>query len=92
MVAGAAQYDSVSSSLLNDDNDTANRTGGLANHDTEGVKIDDGATTYSVDFLWSDKARGVNHTDSMQSTYLDWTNGYLIDVLPTSTVSLVYPS
>jgi hypothetical protein len=34
LVAGSAQYDSISSSLLNDDNDTAVRTGGLADETT----------------------------------------------------------
>lgn len=88
-VSSAAIYDSVSSSLLNDDNDTAVRTGGLADHDTQGVQLEG---SVAVDFLWSDKARGANHTDSYQTTYDDWTNGYLIDVLPTETVSLIYPS
>ena len=87
-VAGSAQYDSVSSSLFNDIADTAVRTGGLADHATQGVQLED---SIPVDFLWSDKARGANHTDSYQTTYDDWTNGYLIKVLPTDTVSLVYP-
>ena len=91
-VTGSAQYDSISTSLLNDNNDTAVRTGGLADDGNECVKIDSGATNYSVDFLWSDKATGVNHLATMQDSVKDWTNGYLIEVLPTSTVSLVYPS
>jgi len=91
-VAGAEQYDSVSTSLLNDNNDTAIRTGGLADSALQGVLIDEGAANVSVDFLWSDKARGVNHAATMQDTYKDWTNGYLIEVLPTSTSSLIYPS
>jgi len=92
VVAGAEQYDSISTSLLNDDNDTAIRTGGLADSALECVLIDEGAANASVDFLWSDKARGVNHAATMQDTYKDWTNGYLIEVLPTSTSSLIYPS
>ena len=89
VVTGATTADSISASLLNDDNDTAVATDGLANSDLEGVVFDDAG---SVDFLWSDKARGVNHTDSYQDVYEDWTNGYLLDILPTATVSLVWPS
>jgi len=90
LVSNTAQYDSISSSLLNDDNDIAVRTGGLADETTGDLVDIEGAI--EVDFLWSDRARGVNHSDSMQTTYDDWTNGYLIEVLPTETVSLVYPS
>ena len=79
VISGVEEYDSLEVSLLNDNNDTANRTGGLVNHATELVNIEG---PYSVDFLWSDKARGVNHTDSMQSTYDDWSNGYLLNTFP----------
>jgi len=92
LVAGSAQYDSISSNLLNDDNDVAQGiiTGGLVNEATGDLVDLEGAV--EVDFLWTDRARGVNHTDTMQTTYDDWTNGYLIETLPLETVSLVYPS
>jgi hypothetical protein len=80
---------SISTSLRNS-NDTSSLTGGLSDHATQLVQIDDGSTQSQVDFLWSDRARGISHKDSYQSTYLDWTNGYLIDVLPTDSVSLSY--
>lgn len=89
VVSGATVNDSISASLLNDDNDTAVQTDGLVNNDLQGVQLDDAG---AVDFLWSDKARGVNHTDTMQDTYEDWTNGYLIDIMPTATKSLTWPS
>lgn len=71
-------------------NDTALLTGGLSYHATQLVQINNG-TAYAVDFLWSDKAEGVNHTDSYQTTYVDWTNGYLLNV-PTDTRSYAWPS
>jgi len=78
-ISGVEENDSFEVSLLNDDNDTANRTGGLVDNDLELVKIEG---PYSVDFLWSDKARGVSHTDSMQTVYDDWSNGYLLNTFP----------
>ncbi|MDA2936586.1 hypothetical protein MYX06_05205, partial [Patescibacteria group bacterium AH-259-L05] len=91
VVTGASTADSISASLLNDDNDTVVATGGLIDHATEGVRLDL-STDRAVDFLWSDKARGVDHTDSYQNTFLDWTNGYLLDTLPTPTKALTWPS
>ncbi|MBU4369782.1 hypothetical protein KKG58_03430, partial [Patescibacteria group bacterium] len=82
-VQGVEVNDSLGISL-DADGDTTNLTGGLISHDTEGVKLYDGATQSSVEFLWSDKARGVNHAATMQSTYLDWSNGYLLTIFPVS--------
>jgi len=82
-VQGVQENDSLGLSL-DADGDTSNLTGGLISHDTEGVKLYDGATQSSVEFLWSDKARGVNHAATMQSTYLDWSNGYLLNTFPVS--------
>ncbi len=80
---------SISTSLRNS-NDTSSLTGGLSDHATQLVQIDDGSTQSQVDFLWSDRARGISHTDSYQVLAKDWTNGYLIDVLPTDSVSVSY--
>lgn len=76
--SGVEENDSYIVNLLNDDNDTAVATGGLVDSDLAGVLID----VTSVDFLWSDKAKGVNHADSYQSVYDDWTNGYLVNTFP----------
>jgi len=89
-VSNAAVYDSVTIGL-NTSNDDDVITGGLADHNTELVRVDDASSTYTVDFLWSDKAKGVNHTDSYQNTYKDWTNGYLINV-PTDTWTWTWAS
>lgn len=80
-VQGVETNDTLGISL-DANGDTSNLTGGLINSDLEGVKLYDGTTQSSVEFLWSDEARGVYHTDSMQSTYLDWSNGYLLNTFP----------
>ena len=82
-VQGVEENDSLGVTL-DSDGDTTNLTGGLANSDLEGVQLDDGTTQSSVEFLWSDKARGVNHAATMQSTYLDWSNGFLLSTFPLS--------
>jgi len=82
-VQGVEENDSLGITL-DSDGDTTNLTGGLANHDTEGARLDDGTTESAAEFLWSDKARGVNHAATMQSTYLDWSNGYLLSTFPLS--------
>jgi len=82
-IQGVEEYDSLSVSL-NNANDTTVLTGGLSNSDLEGAQIDDGTTQTKADLLWSDKASGVDHKSTMQSTYKDWTNGYLINTFPIS--------
>ncbi len=89
VVSNSAQYDSIITRLSSTNDTAANFvTGGLV-QDTTGqelVKLDTGATTKSVSFLWSDKARGVYHAygdGTYGSTYLDWTSGYLVKTLPT---------
>jgi len=95
-ISNAVVNDSISTTLINDNNDlTAYVAGYVTNNDLELVQLHDGSTAASVDFLWSDKARGINHSSTYdQTTKKDWTDGYLIeiDVLPTNTVSLVFPS
>ena len=94
-VAADVVKDTASISVsLYDSNDvdgtTDDLTGYLANHASQLVQIDNGTTEYLVDFLWSDRARGINHEDAYEQTsYLDWTNSYLIN-LPTDTYSLSY--
>lgn len=72
-------------------NDTALLTGGLSYSAAEIRQIDDGSTQTKADFIWSDKAEGINHTDTIQSTYVDFSNGYLLN-LPTETRSYTWPS
>lgn len=93
-ISNAVAHDSISTTLINDDNDiTAYVAGYVTNSVLELVQLHNGTTAASVDFLWSDKARGINHSSTYdQTTKKDWTDGYLIDVLPTDTVSLVFPS
>ncbi len=82
---------SVSLYNTNDtDGSNDNLTGYLADHATELVQLDNGSE-YTVDFLWTDRARGNYHDSGYEgNSYLDWTNGYLIDILPTDTYSLYY--
>jgi len=92
VISNSAQYDSFIT-RLGSTNDTAANfvTGGLVDDNTELVKLDTGATTKSVSFLWSDKARGVYHAygdGTYGSDYLDWTSGYLVKTLPTDYSSL----
>jgi hypothetical protein len=89
-ISNAAIYDSLAVNLKSS-NDSAILTGGLADHATELVKLDDGAITSTVDFLWSDKAKGVYHTDTYQNIYKDWTNGYLLEI-PASSWTWTWPS
>ncbi|MDD2646381.1 MAG: hypothetical protein PHV78_00435 [Patescibacteria group bacterium] len=87
VVSNSTQYDSVLTSMPVS-NDTSPLTGGLSDHDTELAQLDDGSTQSTVDFLWSDKAKGINHAETYQSTYMDWTNGYLVTGLPTDNQTL----
>jgi len=82
-IQGVEENDSLGVTL-DADGDTTNLTGGLYNSDLLGAGLDDGTTETAAEFIWSDKARGVNHTDSMQSTYLDWSNGFNVNTFPIS--------
>jgi len=62
------------------ENDQSVSNGGLINHDTELVKIDEGNVESSANFIWSDKSYGINHTDEYQDVYKDWFSGYLVDI------------
>jgi hypothetical protein len=55
---------------------------GLVFQAARGVDL---VTTGSANFIWSDKAQGVNHTSAVNnsSTYGDWADGYLIQTLST---------
>ena len=88
-VANSAQYDSVSTALVNT-NDTANREAKILVAAGDGLWIAKVTGDTHTDFIWSDKAKGINHANA--GTSADWANGYLIKILPTDTVSLVYPS
>lgn len=93
-VTGAVVNDSISTTLINDNNDLTIFTRGyITDSVLELVQLHDGTSAASVDFLWSDRARGVNHTATYDTTaQKDWTDGFLIDILPTNTVSLTFPS
>lgn len=87
-VSNATQYDSVSSRISSTNDTGAGLTTGLGYHATELVQLDDGSTQTTVDFCWSDKSQGANHTAADQTTYADWTNGYSITTLPGGYFSL----
>jgi len=70
------EHDQIVAMLFN--NDYGNIRGGLINHETDLVKIDEGNVESSANFIWSDKSCGINHTDSMQNVYKDWFSSYLV--------------
>ena len=80
--------DSFSFNLINTADSNGindNLTGSITNLEVEGAKLYDLSviTSYSVDFLWSDKARGLNHSETYDDTaYEDWSNGYLLNTFP----------
>jgi len=89
-ISSVQEDDSIRISLTNN-NDTDLISGGLVDSSSNLVMIDDGSKKYSIDFLWSDKSIFGNHTDAYQNDYKDWTNGYLVEGLPTEYVTLIYP-
>lgn len=93
-VTSAVVSDSISTTLINDNNDTSIFAAGyVTNTNLDLVQLHNGTSPAAVDFLWSDKARGVSHKYAYdQTTTKDWTDGYLIKVLPTNTISLTFPS
>ena len=84
-VAGSVLYDSVTAKLGNTSDTAAVAVAGLADHDAQLVQLGGGT---AVSFLWSDKARGINHLEAYQNTVKDWFNGYLVKVLPSESSTL----
>ncbi|PIP31684.1 hypothetical protein COX24_02215, partial [bacterium (Candidatus Gribaldobacteria) CG23_combo_of_CG06-09_8_20_14_all_37_87_8] len=86
--------DSITISLKSPDTTAAqNTTGGLdtaTNSATTLVEVDDAGTTYACYYVWSDNSQSVLHSSADQTTYKDWTNGYLVNGLPSDSVNLVY--
>ena len=86
-------HDSITTNLLNDDHDTEIITSAyLVDDDASLVKLNDGSAKVA-DFIWSDKYKGVDHDyEYGGDTAKDWTDGFLIKILPTDTQTLTWPS
>ena len=84
--------DSITISLKSADTTTANKaiTGGLDTSvgSTTLAEVDNATISPTCYYVWSDNSEGVNHASTDQTTYKDWTNGYLVDVLPSDSVNL----
>ena len=89
-IRNSAQYDSIMTKLIIDNDSSVIYQGYASDHATELVDLT-GYTDGSVvsnqvaDFIWSDNADGYDHAYALDTaTLLDWTDGYLVKTLPSN--------
>ncbi|MCK5123068.1 MAG: hypothetical protein KAQ87_02880 [Candidatus Pacebacteria bacterium] len=96
-ITNAAQYDSIITRLAAA-RESAVRTAFLdSTPDTstnELLVLDSavagGGTEYNANIIWSDNSAGTSHSATSGSSSEDWTNGYMVKILPSDYQSLSY--
>jgi hypothetical protein len=89
----SAAGDQVTVSLEAPDSDTGDQpaTNKIASNTTDGIQITGETTTDVAGFIWSDNSSGSSHSDTIgTSSSADWTNGYLIKGLPSSSNTFTF--